>query len=177
VVALSRFDGWWHKVRTAAPGKIESRGPVVENTKPRQAPSPVTRLVSLASVSQVAPGAAVGAPVAAPAAPAGSRVQLDLTATEDTWLSISSDGNPVFSGLLAASQTKTIESKGYAGLLVGNAAGLEVRLNGKPLGPLGAHGQVRILVLTPDRFQFVSRSNESDQEPMVPTDAALHLAK
>jgi cytoskeleton protein RodZ len=155
LVALSGTDGWWHKSRTAAAGEIESRGPVVENTARRRAPSPVTRLVSLASVSQVAPGSAV-------AAPAGSEVQLDLTATEDTWVSISSDGKPVFSGLLAASQTKTIESKGYAGLLVGNAAGLEVRLNGKPLGPLGAHGQVRDLLFTPDKFQFVSAPKESE---------------
>ena len=67
-----------------------------------------------------------------------------------------------FSGLLEANQTKTIEGKEVAELRVGNAAGLEVRLNGKPLGPLGAQGQVRDLVVTPDKFRFVSSPNESE---------------
>ena len=66
-----------------------------------------------------------------------------------------------FPGLLEANQTKTIEGKEVAELRVGNAAGLEVRLNGKPLGPLGAQGQVRDLVVTPDKFQFVV-ANESE---------------
>ena len=35
-------------------------------------------------------------------------------------------------------------------------------VNGTPLGPLGAHGQVRDMVVTPDKFQFVSTPNESE---------------
>ena len=148
LVACYEIDGWWHK----------SRAPFAENTTGRRTPSPANGLLSLASVSQVAPGPAAAAPVVAaprqddPAVPAGSRVELDLTATEETWLSVSSDGTPVFSGLLEANQTKTIEGKEFAKLRVGNAAGLDVRLNGKPLGPLGAHGQVRDLFLTSDKF-------------------------
>jgi cytoskeleton protein RodZ len=154
LVACSRIDGWWHESRAVAREKIESRAPVVENTTRRRAPSPATGRVSLASVSPVAagPAAATAPRQDEPAAPAGSRVELELTATEDTWLSVSSDGTPVFSGLLEANQTRTIEGKEFAKLRVGNAAGLEVRLNGKPLGPLGAHGQVRDLVFTSDKF-------------------------
>jgi cytoskeletal protein RodZ len=168
LVAGLGIDGWWHRSRTLAIEKIESRAPVVVNTKPRGTPRPAKGPASLALVSQVAPEFTVATPAATaarqdePAAPANSRVQLDLTATEETWLSVSSDGSPVFSGILVANQTKTIESKQYAKLRVGNAAGLEVRLNGKPLGPLGAHGQVRVVVCTPDRLQFVSTSNEGD---------------
>jgi cytoskeletal protein RodZ len=153
LVACSGIDDWWHESRAHATEKTESRA---------------TGRVSLASVSQVGAGPAAVAPVAAvarqdePPAAAGSRVELALTATEETWLSVSSDGTPVFSGLLEANQTKTIEGKEFAKLRVGNAAGLEVRLNGKPLGPLGAHGQVRDLAFTPDKFQFVSTPNESE---------------
>ena len=117
---------------------------------------------------QVAAGPSAVAPVAASskqgdaAAPADSKVELALTATEETWLSVSSDGTPVFSGLLEANQTKTIEGKEFAKLRVGNAAGLEVRLNGKPLGPLGAHGQVRDLVFTSDKFQSVPPPRENE---------------
>jgi cytoskeletal protein RodZ len=137
------IDAWWHESRA-------------------------TRPVSQATVSQVAaePGKAV--PVASapkqesPAPPASSKVELALKATEETWLSVSSDGTPVFSGLLEANQTKTIEGKATANLRVGNAAGLEVRWNGTPIGSLGAHGQVRDLAFTSDKFQFVSQLNQRD---------------
>ena len=168
LVACYGIDGWWHESRAVATEKIGSRSPVAENTPRLRAPGPATERVSLASVSHVAGGPAAVAPVAAvakqneAAVPAGSRVELALSATEDTWLSISSDGTPVFSGLLEANQTKTVEGKQFAELRVGNAAGLEVRLNGTPLGPLGAHGQVRNMVVTPDKFQFVSTPNESE---------------
>jgi cytoskeleton protein RodZ len=152
LAASSGIDDWWHGSRAVATATVESSGRVMENTTGRRAPSPATGRVSLASVSQIA----------AAAAPAGSRVELALTATEETWLSVSSDGAPVFSGLLEANQTKTFEGKEFTKLRVGNAAGLQVRLNGKPLGPLGAHGQVRDLVFTPDKFQFVSPPNESE---------------
>jgi cytoskeletal protein RodZ len=158
LLACSEIDGWWHERRTVGGEKIQGRAPTVEGITPRSAPSPAAGSVSLASVSPIATRPpAVGAVAAAPrqdepAAPAGSRVELDLKATEETWLSVSSDGTPVFTGLLEANQTKTIEGKTSAKLRVGNAAGLEVRWNGKPLGPLGAHGQVRDLAFTPDKF-------------------------
>jgi cytoskeleton protein RodZ len=141
LVLCSGVDDWWHESRAVATERSASRTP--------------------ASVSQVVPGPAAPAPSAA-AAPAGSKVELALTATEETWVSVSSDGTPIFSGLLEANQTKTIEGKELAKLRVGNAAGLEVRLNGKPLGPLGAHGQVRDLVFTPDKFQFVAAPKETE---------------
>jgi hypothetical protein len=58
------------------------------------------------------------------------KVMLDLMAHEATWLSVSSDGKPVFSGILQANQTKTVGGKESAKMRVGNAAGIEVRLNG-----------------------------------------------
>jgi len=87
---------------------------------------------------------------------AAHRVVLNLTAHEDTWLSVTSDGKRVFTGVLASNQSKTVEGKEYAKMTVGNAAGLEVRLNGKSIGPLGEHGQVMVLLFTPDNFQVVS---------------------
>jgi cytoskeleton protein RodZ len=90
------------------------------------------------------------------------KVLLDLMAREETWLSVSSDGKPVFSGTLFPNQTKTVEGKQFAQMRVGNAAGLEIRLNGKLLGPLGARGQVLTLLFTPDNVQIVAVQKESD---------------
>jgi cytoskeletal protein RodZ len=136
LVACWGVDNWWHA----------NRAPIEQSTR---APSPPAENVSLTPVSHVADRPAETAAVLSP------RIELALTATEETWLSISSDGAPVFSGLLEANQTKRIEGKD-AKLRVGNAAGLEVRLNGKPLGPLGAHGQVRELDFPSGKLQSAS---------------------
>jgi cytoskeleton protein RodZ len=90
------------------------------------------------------------------------KVMVDLMAHEATWLSVSSDGKPVFSGILQANQTKSVGGKQFAKMRVGNAAGLDVRLNGKLLAPLGARGQVLIVLFTPDNFQIFSPPKESD---------------
>jgi hypothetical protein len=90
------------------------------------------------------------------------KVMLDLLAHEATWVSVSSDGKPVFSGILQPNQSKTVGGKESAKMRIGNAAGVEVRLNGKLLGPLGARGQVLIVLFTPDNFQIFFPPKESD---------------
>jgi len=95
-------------------------------------------------------------PPADPQKPESGRLSVGLSATERTWVSLSSDGKTVFSGVLDASQTKNIEGVENAKLTTGNAAGLDVRWNGKSIGPLGTHGQVRVVVFTPENFQILS---------------------
>src|SRR6202158_3329785 len=96
----------------------------------------------------------------APPAPAvpGYKVLLDLLAREETWLSVSSDGRTVFSGILAPNQSKSVEGRESAKLKVGNAACLEVRLNGKLISPLGGRGQVLVVVFHPDNSQIVPQA-------------------
>jgi len=128
---------------------------------PRQDIGPVAALpVSLATNTK--PDHADESNLASEATSSDYKVMLDLMAHEATWLSVSSDGKPVFSGTLQPNQTKTVGGKQFAKLRVGNAAGLEVRLNGKLLGPLGARGQVLIVLFTPDNFQIVTPPKESD---------------
>jgi helix-turn-helix protein/uncharacterized protein DUF4115 len=139
---------WWRQ----APH--DSRNELVA----KSIPDPPRRARAVASVASVAPPRAnperpAGAAVSA--ATADGKVLLDLMAREATWLSVSSEGRHLFSGILAANQTKTVEGKESATMKVGNAAGIEVRLNGKLLAPLGARGQVLVVLFTPDRFQIV----------------------
>jgi cytoskeletal protein RodZ len=84
-----------------------------------------------------------------------NHVVLNLSATEPTWIEITSDGKHIFSGTLQPSQTKTLSGLDMAKMKVGNAGGLEVLLNGKSIGPLGASGQVRQILFTPDNFQIL----------------------
>jgi hypothetical protein len=77
-------------------------------------------------------------------------------------LSVSSDGKPVFSGLLQPNQSRVVEDKEFAKIRVRNAGGLEVRLNGRLLGLLGGRGQVLVVLYTPDNFQIVTAPEERD---------------
>jgi cytoskeletal protein RodZ len=84
-----------------------------------------------------------------------NHVVLNLSATETTWLQITSEGKQIFSGVLEPSQTKTLRASDVAQMRVGNAGGLEVRWNGKAIGPIGPRGQVRVVLFTPDNFQIL----------------------
>src|ERR1700730_3096615 len=157
-MGCSGVYAWWHDGRfpiDLPPLLAWQKTPeVVEAAKPQQIAAPPDQ-ASASSIETVAPPAAQ-------ATPEGSKFLLDLIAIEKTWLSVSSDGKPVFSGVLAPKQTKTIAGKQFTKVRVGIAAGLEVRLNGKDLGPLGARGQVLVVLFTPDNFQIVSHAKEGD---------------
>lgn len=95
---------------------------------PAQAPS-----VKPASVQQA---------VVPPLQPTGMRVELD--ATEPSWVSVAStDGTKLMSRLVEPGSPHTLDLDHPARLRTGNAGGLNVRFNGKSLGALGTHGQIR----------------------------------
>jgi cytoskeleton protein RodZ len=161
VVACSGVYTLWRNWRStfSLPAVIESVRPFGK-TKTAQAGSPAKQLqrpaVTLTTVARSE------AERTAFEAQPGYKVMLDLLAHEATWVSVSSDGKPVFSGILQPNQSKTVGGKQSAKMRVGNAAGIDVRLNGKLLGPLGARGQVLVVLFTPDNFQIVASPKESD---------------
>jgi transcriptional regulator with XRE-family HTH domain len=141
VLACSGFYSWWNK----APVTGASR---------RAEPSMIVP-VKAGSEAQHAPSVDVTTAVG----PDGlNHVVLNLSATEKTWLSITSDGKEIFSGILEPSQTKTLTGLDVTKMRVGNAGGLEVRWNGKAIGPIGPRGQVRVVLFTPENFQILAPS-------------------
>jgi cytoskeleton protein RodZ len=178
VGGCSGFYTWWRTWKTAHAGaKVElaspktvtraAPAPQVEKSAEEIAPAAPTAKApkSVQAVQQedaAAPSAATEAASAAEPSSPDYKVMLDLLAREATWLSVSSDGKPVFSGILKANESKIVSGKQFAKMRVGNAAGIEVRLNGKLLGPLGARGQVLVVLFTPDRFEIVQTPRESD---------------
>jgi len=87
-----------------------------------------------------------------------------LTAEEPTWVDITSGGQRLYQGILEANQTKTISGIEQARLVVGNAGGLRIVSNGRPIGPLGARGQVRVVMLTPEGAQVLEPRRRSVEE-------------
>ena len=89
-----------------------------------------------------------------------SQVVLNLSATEETWLSITSGGKEIFSGILQPSQSKTISGADMATMRIGNAGGVDIRLNGKALPPLGKRGDVLSVRFTPQDFKILPPNPE-----------------
>ncbi len=67
---------------------------------------------------------------------------LSVTAIEEVWVGITVDGKEEAQELLQAGDFRTWEAEGSLKIRVGNAGGIELELNGKPLEPLGERGQV-----------------------------------
>ncbi len=144
-VALAASSGiyvWWnhpHRIVHAAQSQVISR------------PKPQPPVQKPAEAAATHPPAPAQAP---PPASVKAPVTLNLSATEPTWLSVSSDGKPAFRGMLQPNQTKELLAEQTAHLVVGNAGGLIVEWNGRTLGPIGRRGQVRVVSFTPDGYRF-----------------------
>jgi cytoskeleton protein RodZ len=82
---------------------------------------------------------------------------LELSATEPAWLSIIADGKPSFNGILEKAETKVLQGHHTARIRTGNAGGVEVVFNGKPLGALGPRGQIRTVLFTRDNYEVLHR--------------------
>jgi len=153
VLACSGFYAWWTRSAEAAAANPRTLPPVV---RPVSRPAPVSLSSETATVQLTADAPSQATITGISQTVDGiNHVVLNLSATEKTWLSITSEGKRLFSGFLEPSQTKTLTGLDAAQMTVGNAGGIEVRLNGKPIGPIGKSGQVRRVVFTPDNFEVL----------------------
>jgi cytoskeletal protein RodZ len=161
LVGCSGVYAWWKRVPQAPP-------PVATVVVAQQA-APVA-MVSASAPSPTQPDLQQAAqpdpqpdlqsrpqPVAQTTVQTGeaSGVVLKLSATERTWLSISSDGKEIFAGILQPSESKTLTGLDRATMKVGNAGGIDVLWNGKSISPLGTRGQVLTIKITPQDFEIV----------------------
>jgi len=144
---------------------------------PKSPPPATTATSAPATTATSAPAttaASAPATVAAPAQPgeattapaAAGAVHVEITATEPVWLRVSSDGKPIFSGTLAANESRVVDAGEKVELRLGNAGGVNVSLNGKPIGPIGPKGQVRNVQLTSGGFQIVAPPKSPPSDPL-----------
>ena len=146
---------------TAAPGSAPvSFKPPAQSASLPAAPPPTRS--EIGSADRPAPEAMtpVTAPVALSAPPKPNEpaaensaigpvaVRVELTASEPVWVLAQTDGKYSFSGTLEANQTRSVEAAGKIILRLGNAGGVAITLNGKPIGAVGAKGQVKTIQLT-----------------------------
>jgi cytoskeletal protein RodZ len=79
---------------------------------------------------------------------AADKIHLELAATERTWLSVSADGKPAYTGILEPAQKKVLEGQDSARLRTGNAGGVSIVFNGKSIGTIGPRGTTRTVVFS-----------------------------
>jgi hypothetical protein len=89
-----------------------------------------------------------------------------LVASEPVWVSIKSDGVPAYTGTLEGQQSREFDASGKMTVLVGNAGGLAISVNGAQVALKGAHGEVKLLELTPKGAQVVPRTSPSPPTPV-----------
>jgi hypothetical protein len=123
--------------RTEGPAPVESGQTQPAGDTPGPAPQPP------------AAGRSGSSTLAAtlPAAPATNPgvFTVLIKAREDSWLSITADGKPIFQDTVAAGAQKSIEARNQIVIKSGNVGALDISFNGKQLAPQGHEKQVKTL--------------------------------
>lgn len=117
----------------------------------------------------VTPASTASAPTTAPSAPSTAsstptaagptsvpvtvnpdEVAVALTVTGDSWVEVrDAKGRTVYSGLLTKGDAKKFRDTSALRLTLGNAGGVELTVNGTPLGTAGRAGEVKRLTFRP----------------------------
>lgn len=100
--------------------------------------------------------AALMVPKQAPApAPISAVRHAILKVVEPTWLMVTVDGKRLLNRKMVKDEMREIEFSSKALLRIGNAKGLEITLDGKPIGPVGGRGQTRLVELSAAGFRLL----------------------
>ncbi len=87
-------------------------------------------------------------------------VTIQIRVHDATWVAIAADGREVIGGeVLGAGTSRRYTAREAIELTVGNAAGLSLLINDRPVPSLGRAGQVRILTITPDNIDRYTGSS------------------
>jgi len=104
-------------------------------------------------------------------------VQLSISAT--VWIEAIADGERVFRRNFRSGETPEVEADEQVRLLVGNAGGVAVSLNGEPQAPVGTSGQVRRVLLTVRGMEIIQpapKNGEDGESPRAPEVQASNSA-
>lgn len=124
--------------------------PAVPQTQPAPPPPP-TETVPRVVINEFSPMPEQPPPSEQTAPQLTAPLQIDLEFTGRTWVKIAIDGHEQLPATYQAGQKVSFSATTRIDIVVGNAGGFTYRLNGKPGIPFGGPGQVRRVVITPDK--------------------------
>ncbi|MBV8820595.1 MAG: DUF4115 domain-containing protein [Acidobacteriaceae bacterium] len=169
VLACSGLYVWWTNSRmitTETATKAVATPPQIAGVLPgasaasEPAPAPPSRAAAADSVTPTNVDRDAGAGKQNSAnlgPPLPADLQIELSATEETWVSLMPDGKEIFAGILQPAESRTLGARDSATIKTGNAGALSIRLNGRSIGPIGAAGQVRTVVIDKNGFQILPK--------------------
>jgi cytoskeletal protein RodZ len=143
----------------AAPVSVQEAAPPPDPAPPPTAPAESNEVIppttSPVSASTTFPAAVSPAPVevkpAAPGAPfATAALVLEVDVKELTWIRIATDGTVALNDSVSAGTVRRFSAERTIDVILGNAGGASMRINGRDMGQLGARGQVREFKITPE---------------------------
>ncbi len=180
ILLCSGIYSLWQRARRTPPRRETAavapapkpRPPVqpAETPRPEYRPAEVSDSGTIHVPETPAPRPLTTIPAAAGAPVEASAVRVAFTATEPVWVSVRTDGTHIYSGTLEGQQTREFDAAQKMTVLVGNAGGLNLSLNGKPVGPIGAKGEIQLLVLTPSGAHVVPRTPRTSEDSTAPTE-------
>jgi cytoskeleton protein RodZ len=83
------------------------------------------------------------------AAPSGPEFVVKVKANKESWVSSRADDKSIPGRILAPNAEATFRARNTLRLVIGNAGGVEISFNGKPLPPVGEANKSKTLVFTP----------------------------
>jgi hypothetical protein len=92
-------------------------------------------------------------------------LKIELKASQATWVGVYENEKLTFAKVLEPGQTRSLDTMGRVRVQLGNAGGVELAVNGRPAGPLGAIGQVRTVEVTADGFHPVAPERPKPERP------------
>lgn len=153
--------------QSPSPPPIESSSAAVAIAKPSQPalPSPVPANNQPPQTPTAKPS--VSTPVhSPPPAPQAGRFTVLIKAREDSWLSVSVDGEVSTHGTLTASTEKSVHATKEITIKAGNVGALDFEFNGKELPPQGANGEVKSLTF--DANGLLPSTPKPPEPPQLP---------
>jgi cytoskeleton protein RodZ len=194
LLAAIGFAGWGFYSRESQKGATASASPAAnapsgpaateEPSPPAQKPSePVDSSAPPVEATTAAPVGgstststspqqviASSSPIPTPAVPARGNLLVVIKAREDSWLSISVDGEIVTKALLTASAQKSVRAEKEVVVKAGNIGALDFEFNGQKLPSQGDYGEVKTLTFDVHGLQASVRQPESPALSTAPAD-------
>jgi cytoskeleton protein RodZ len=146
-------------------------GPLPERSvegKPSIVPSPPAAATARAPeekpVVEVRKPLTPSSPVPATTSAQGKKaLSLQLKAAEETWVSLQVDDQPEREMTFKPGQGSSVQASNRIRMKLGNAGGLDLILNGRPLGKFGKSGEVVALVITSQGVEV--KASEKTKSP------------
>lgn len=88
--------------------------------------------------------------------PAVPKINVGIHAKEDCWIKATVDNKVIFQSILKKGRFESWQAHEKIELSLGNAGGIELELNGKPISPLGRRGQsVKKILINSDGLKVI----------------------